>query len=103
MKPVKVELSRRDIALFKEAEKAARTGVKGKHFKKQKLLEPANILHLRRGVLNMGRAEFARNLGMSPRTIEAWEQGTKYPSAFAVKTLKYIEKNPEVVKVFAKL
>ena len=38
--------------------------------------------------LGMSRAEFGAALGVSPRTVEAWEQGWRKPSKTAMILIK---------------
>lgn len=46
---------------------------------------------------NYSRPVFARLLNVSPRTVEAWEQGLREPSDAALKLLAIAEKHPEVL------
>ena len=47
--------------------------------------------------LHCSRLNFARILNVSPRTLEAWEQGLREPSDAALKLLTIAEKHPEVL------
>lgn len=47
--------------------------------------------------LNLGRADLAEMLGVSPRTLESWEQGRRKPSGAASLLLRIAMKNPAVV------
>jgi putative transcriptional regulator len=47
--------------------------------------------------LNLPNAEFAKVFGVSQKTIESWEKGTKKPSGAAKTLLKIAEKNPRAV------
>jgi putative transcriptional regulator len=44
------------------------------------------------------RADFAQLLGVSPRTLESWEQGKRQPSGAAGILLRIAVKNPNVVR-----
>ena len=47
--------------------------------------------------LNLKRADLAEMLGVSPRTLESWEQGKRKPSGAASILLKIAMKNPSIV------
>ncbi|NCO39838.1 MAG: hypothetical protein AUJ96_05825 [Armatimonadetes bacterium CG2_30_66_41] len=46
--------------------------------------------------LGATQAVFAEVLGVSPRTVQAWEQGQKKPSSLACRMLQVVEERPEV-------
>ena len=48
--------------------------------------------------LNLKRADFAELLGVSPRTLESWEQGKRQPSGAAGVLLRIAVKNPNAVR-----
>jgi putative transcriptional regulator len=48
--------------------------------------------------LKLKRADFAQMLGVSPRTLESWEQGKRQPSGAAGILLRIAVKNPNVVR-----
>jgi putative transcriptional regulator len=48
--------------------------------------------------LNLRRSDFAQLLGVSPRTLESWEQGKRQPSGAAGILLRIAMKNPKVVR-----
>jgi putative transcriptional regulator len=56
----------------------------------------ANIVALRRR-LNYSQVMFARALNVSPKTVQAWEQGLRVPNDAALKLLAIAEKHPEVL------
>jgi len=60
-----------------------------------KMRSKRQIIKLRKR-LNYSRLSFARLLNVSPRTIEAWEQGLREPGDAALKLLAIAEKHPEV-------
>ena len=47
--------------------------------------------------LNCSQAIFAMMLNISPRTVQAWEQGARTPSDAALKLLNIAKKHPEVL------
>ncbi len=47
--------------------------------------------------LNCSQAVFAMMLNISPRTVQAWEQGARTPSDAALKLLNIARKHPEVL------
>lgn len=54
------------------------------------------IVKIRRR-LNCSQSVFAMILNVSPRTVQAWEQGTREPSDAALKLLSIADKHPEVL------
>lgn len=47
--------------------------------------------------LNCSQSVFAMLLNISPRTVQAWEQGAREPSDAALKLLSIADKHPEVL------
>jgi putative transcriptional regulator len=47
--------------------------------------------------LNYSQSAFAYLLNVSPKTVQAWEQGLRSPSDAALKLLAIAEKHPEVL------
>lgn len=47
--------------------------------------------------LNCSQAVFAMLLNISPRTVQAWEQGARTPSDAALKLLNIARKHPEIL------
>lgn len=47
--------------------------------------------------LNCSQSVFAMMLNVSPRTVQAWEQGAREPSDAALKLLSIADKHPEVL------
>src|ERR1043166_5345851 len=47
--------------------------------------------------LNCSQSVFARVLNISPKTIQAWEQGTRRPSDAALRLLEVAEKYPALL------
>ncbi len=70
-------------------------------------MTPADIYHARRAVKLAGshplhittQRELAEALGVSVRTLEAWEQGRRQPSGAAAALLKLIALKPELLAV----
>ncbi len=50
-----------------------------------------------RGKLNVSQAVFARYLNVSPKTVQAWEQGIGKPNGAALKLLSIAKRNPKVL------
>jgi putative transcriptional regulator len=59
-------------------------------------MSSAEIARLRKR-LNYSQAIFARVLGVSTKTVQAWEQGARVPSDAALKLLTIAKKHPEVL------
>ncbi len=88
-------------ALAKEADKEAETGVRSKFFKNHTfkvLITKEEIASLRKNRLGLGRKDFADKLGVSVRTVQAWEQGARVPDTLAAKTLVYISRHPKHIQ-----
>ena len=54
-----------------------------------------------RGKTNLTQQLFGRVIGVSVRTVEAWESGVNQPNGSASRILEMIEENPAIVKEFA--
>jgi putative transcriptional regulator len=64
---------------------------------------PLSLVHLARARFN-GRltpAHFAAMLGVSPRTLEQWEQGRRTPSGAAKTLIRVAVLHPEVLREIA--
>jgi DNA-binding transcriptional regulator YiaG len=88
-------------ALAREADKEAETGVRSKLFKDHTfrvLITKEDIVALRKVQLGLGRKDFADKLGISVRTVQAWEQGARVPDTLAAKTLVYISRHPKHIQ-----
>ncbi len=48
----------------------------------------------------MTQVGFANLLGVSPKTVEAWETGTNQPSGAAARAIQIFEAHPELTKEF---
>jgi putative transcriptional regulator len=61
-----------------------------------KPMSTSEIIQVRRR-LNCSQAIFAMMLNISPRTVQAWEQGVRKPSDAALKLLNIAKTHPEVL------
>jgi putative transcriptional regulator len=61
-----------------------------------KAMSPKDIARIRQK-LNCSQAVFAMMLNISPKTVQAWEQGLREPGDAALKLLTIAKKHPEVL------
>ena len=61
-----------------------------------KALSPRDIARIRER-LNCSQAVFAMLLNISPKTVQAWEQGAREPGDAALKLLTIAKNHPEVL------
>lgn len=61
-----------------------------------KAMSPRDIALIREK-LNCSQAVFAMLLNISPKTVQAWEQGSREPGDAALKLLTIARKHPEVL------
>lgn len=61
-----------------------------------KAMSPRDITRIRQK-LNCSQAVFAMILNISPKTVQAWEQGSREPGDAALKLLTIAKKHPEVL------
>lgn len=61
-----------------------------------KALSAQDIVQIRRR-LNCSQTVFAMILNISPKTVQAWEQGSREPGDAALKLLTIAKKHPEVL------
>ena len=61
-----------------------------------KAMSSREIVQIRRK-LNCSQAVFAMMLNISPKTVQAWEQGSREPGDAALKLLSIAKKHPEVL------
>ena len=61
-----------------------------------KAMSAKDIVLIRRK-LNCSQAVFAMMLNISPKTVQAWEQGTREPGDAALKLLTIAKKHPQVL------
>ncbi len=76
----------REIKAYKAGRVALRT---------RRLAQPAPAQKIR-AQLHLSQAEFASLMGVSPRTVQDWEQGRRKPSGPAEALLRIAEQHPEV-------
>ena len=58
---------------------------------------PSEVAKLRKN-LNLNQRSFATAIGVSPRTVEAWETGKSMPSGIATRMLYLIEADHNLVE-----
>lgn len=63
-----------------------------------KAMKPAEIRRIREH-LNASQVVFARFLCVSPKAVQAWEQGARRPQSTALRLLHLAKDNPEVLLV----
>lgn len=63
-----------------------------------KAIKPAEIRKIREN-LNASQVVFARFLCVSPKAVQAWEQGVRRPQSSALRLLELAKNNPEVLLV----
>jgi putative transcriptional regulator len=61
-----------------------------------KAMSARDIVQIRRR-LNCSQSVFAMMLNISPKTVQAWEQGSREPGDAALKLLSIAKKHPEVL------
>lgn len=61
-----------------------------------KAMSPRDIARIREK-LNCSQVVFAMMLNISPKTVQAWEQGLREPGDAALKLLTIAKKHPEVL------
>jgi len=61
-----------------------------------KAMSAQDIVQIRRK-LNCSQTVFAMMLNISPKTVQAWEQGSREPGDAALKLLSIAKKHPEVL------
>ena len=57
-----------------------------------------NDVMITRQKLGLSQAAFARMLGISPRTIQEWEQGRRNPQGAAQSLLRIAQAKPDIVR-----
>ena len=55
-----------------------------------------------RNQVNMSQPAFAKLMGVSVRTLQAWEQGKRNPSGAAKTLLRVAETHPEILRKLAR-
>jgi len=62
----------------------------------RELMEPSSAKEIR-NKLGISQEAFAGLIGVSPRTLQDWEQGRRKPQGPAKALLRIVEKHPEVL------
>jgi putative transcriptional regulator len=68
---------------------------------KRTSLEPRSSIVRARLKAGFTQAQFAALLGISPRTLEQWEQGRRTPSGAAKTLIRLAELHPEILREIA--
>lgn len=61
-----------------------------------KIYSPEEVKHIRK-LTRLSQCLFAAYLGVSKKTVEAWEAGYNHPSGAASRLLSMIETNPNII------
>ena len=64
--------------------------------RRPKAMSPKDIARIRQR-LNCSQAVFAMMLNISPKTVQAWEQGSREPGDAALKLLTIAKNHPEIL------
>jgi putative transcriptional regulator len=64
--------------------------------RRPKAMSARDIVRIRER-LNCSQAVFAMMLNISPKTVQAWEQGSREPGDAALKLLTIAKKHPEIL------
>jgi putative transcriptional regulator len=77
--------------------KLERKGVKTGRFTPTRYVDPAQPAEAReaRRLAKLDRQSFAEALGVSRKTIEAWENGGRHPDGLATKVIRRIIERPK--------
>ena len=84
--------------LVESAEEAV--AIKEGHLKGQITVRELNVKEVRTG-LELTQAEFSKLMGVSSKTVEAWERGSRNPSGSAAILMLIAQDKPELVKQYA--
>ena len=67
-------------------------------------IPPSRVFHIERPVLQiirektgLSQIQFANKLHISPRTLQNWEQGRRYPTGAAMALMNIIDKHPDIL------
>ncbi|GHV05854.1 hypothetical protein AGMMS50229_09620 [Campylobacterota bacterium] len=63
-------------------------------------VDKAEIKQIRNGI-GLTQAQFASKLGVSHKTVEAWERGQNKPSGASLRLLEIVRENPQVIAKYA--
>jgi len=91
------ELEKRDVG--RDVWQEALDGVKAiKSGKGKRHVVMLPDVHAIRESMNLSQSAFAAMLGVSPRTLQDWEQGRRKPSGPALSLLKVAAKRPDAIR-----
>ncbi|MCA1578622.1 MAG: helix-turn-helix domain-containing protein [Acidobacteria bacterium] len=85
-----------DALAFERAERRNLKVTRIQAPRRPKALSPKDIARIRER-LNCSQAVFAMMLNISPKTVQAWEQGSREPGDAALKLLTIAKKHPEIL------
>ena len=105
MKKIKLPpIDYKALAEDREAAKLERKGVSTGRFTPSRYVDPAQPKEAREARLKSGldRVRFAEALGVSRKTVEAWENGARNPDGLATKVLRRILSRPAFIKELAR-
>jgi len=84
------EINEFEQALLRSV-KQMKSGVTGR------ITTPAMIARKKSG---LSQAEFAKLIGISVRTLQAWEQGKRTPSGAAQTLIRMVNAHPNILRAF---
>lgn len=67
-----------------------------------KIYEPSEVKAIRKAT-GLTQRLFAGAMGVSDKTVEAWEAGTNHPSGAASRLLSLVEKDNNLLKNFTRM
>jgi putative transcriptional regulator len=85
-----------DVLAFERGERPNLKVTRLKAPRPPKAMSPKDIARIREK-LNCSQTVFAMMLNISPKTVQAWEQGSREPGDAALKLLSIAKKHPEVL------
>jgi putative transcriptional regulator len=90
----------KDLKAWKLEEKGVETG----RFRKSSRVIPVKPEEVRkaRAAAGMSQPAFAEALGLSPKTIQAWEQGVRRPDGLASKLIRLMTQERKVFERLAR-
>ena len=101
MKKIKLPpIDYKALAQDLEAAKLERKGTDTGRFTPSRYVNPAKPKEAREARIKAGldRVHFAEALGVSRKTVEAWENGARNPDGLATKVIRLIFHKPGLVK-----
>jgi putative transcriptional regulator len=104
MKKIKMPpIDYKALAEDQAAAKLERKGIATGKFTPSRTVDPAQPKETREARLKAGldRVHFAAALGVSRKTVEAWENGARNPDGLATKVIRRILHRPAFIKELA--